>query len=194
MMGSRRWSGPRRTNILSSLVWLSRGPWIFRSCLPRTTISSNVCLPEDRRKTTLWVSAAEKQKSWIICQLDCLLWNKFSLKKKLHRKKKKAIQIQYTFYHASQQYVKFRKQNYKGITYQTYLMTPNDFELTLQKPTIFKANMCALLSVLGAISPEEIAARSYTTPTMFSWPVLCGSSWSRAWDQRSQRQLTAQHN
>lgn len=44
-IGSKRLSGPRRTVILSSLVWFSRGPWILRSCFPRTTVISTVSLP-----------------------------------------------------------------------------------------------------------------------------------------------------
>ena len=64
MMGSRRRSGPCRTNILSSLVRLSRGPWIFRSCFPRTTIKSIVCWPVGRRKSTPCVSVEENTEQY----------------------------------------------------------------------------------------------------------------------------------
>ncbi|KAG5849877.1 hypothetical protein ANANG_G00076350, partial [Anguilla anguilla] len=36
MMGSRRRSGPCWTEVFSSLVPFRRGPWISRSCRPRT--------------------------------------------------------------------------------------------------------------------------------------------------------------
>lgn len=54
-MGSKRLSGPRRTVILSSLVWLSRGPWIFRSCFPRTTVISSVSLPARPNKIQIQI-------------------------------------------------------------------------------------------------------------------------------------------
>lgn len=62
---------------------------------------------------------------------------------------------------------------------------PCEYELIIKQLAIIKSkyqltNLCAVPSVLGAISPEEAEARLYTTPTMFSWPVLCGSSLSRA--------------
>lgn len=99
IMGSRRWSGPRRTNILSSLVWLSRGPWIFRSCLPRTTISK-VFFPADRRNSTLYYGCKKTQRilNGLPIELFSLI-NVFSTK--LHRIKES----------------------------QTHLMMPNDSEL-----------------------------------------------------------------
>lgn len=57
MMGSKRRSVPYRTCILSSFVRLSRGPWIFRSCLPRMIMESNVCCPnagESPHTTCFW--------------------------------------------------------------------------------------------------------------------------------------------
>lgn len=64
MMGSRRRSRPCRITILSSLVWLSRGPRIFRSCLPRTSMKSNVCWPVDKSKSKhqclIWIHGGSK--------------------------------------------------------------------------------------------------------------------------------------
>lgn len=60
MMGFRRRSGPWRTDILSSLVRLRRGPRMFKSCFPRT-IKSRVCWSVNKRKS-IWFLTGSKTK------------------------------------------------------------------------------------------------------------------------------------
>lgn len=45
-MGSKRRSGPYLIDVFSSFVLLSRGPWISKSCLPRTDNPLETNFPE----------------------------------------------------------------------------------------------------------------------------------------------------
>lgn len=66
-IGSKRLSGPRRTLILSSLVWFSRGPWILRSCFPRTTVVSRVSLPAGTQvDTNIGPISTKKKLYWTL--------------------------------------------------------------------------------------------------------------------------------
>lgn len=50
-MGSKRLSGPYLMDVFSSFVLLSRGPWISKSCRPRTDNPLETNFPEKNFKT-----------------------------------------------------------------------------------------------------------------------------------------------
>lgn len=49
-MGSKRRSGPYLIDVFSSFVLLSRGPWISKSCRPRTDNPLETNFPEKNFK------------------------------------------------------------------------------------------------------------------------------------------------